>query len=169
MSSAGAAMSSRQGRSRCRGFPRRLPATRHGDGSSRARRRRTRVGGAGCRRASCRGRHGQHAKQLGAVQARQSPVSHRCPGARRHPASTAHPGADTEVLPARGTKSRSDDRKVSAGPQLHSSPAERVFAPAPPCEDSGQSLRCLRPGARGRRALLREPGRAPRTHDGRCG
>src|SRR5919201_3226096 len=48
-----------------------------GNGGSRARRRRTRVGGGWLRRerrASCRDPDGQNAKKLGAVQARQSPA-----------------------------------------------------------------------------------------------
>ena len=128
---------------------------------SRARCRPARVGGGRLRRqqrTSCRDPEGQHVDQLGVVQARQSPASRRCAGARGHPESAAHRGADADVLRARGAGSRAADRKGHPGPRLRPSAAERVFEPSPPCKGSGPTLRRLLHGARDGGARLGNPG-----------
>jgi hypothetical protein len=133
-----------------------LPAA--GGGGSRTRRRPTRVRrGRLRRRASRRDLHSKP-KKLSRLQARQSPAPRRCAGARGHPESAAHRGADADVLRARGAGSGAADRKGHPRSRLCPSAAERVFEPSPPCKGSGPTLRRLLHGARDGGARLGNPG-----------
>ena len=134
-----------------------LPAA--GGGGSRTRRRPTRVRrGRLRRRTSRRDLHSKHAKKLSRLQARQRPAPRRCAGARGHPESAAHRGADADVLRARGAGSGAADRKGHPRSRLCPSAAERVFEPSPPCKGSGPTLRRLLHGARDGGARLGNPG-----------